>query len=235
VTLGADRFLREIQIAARLSHPHIVAGRSLACGEPAGCHVPCDIQSRQEMAMRAWVSLGLAATLACGSTDVGPDVGPEDFALPPGAAPPVVTDASVYALTKVSGGFDAQAEAVYTNRTGRTVYYQRCLRESEGPIHWLRRTGPDSTAPSFVGGAWACVGGVPTGRVRPGEVLRAQVWLGSTDSPQARPPITPEERVGRFRVEFALCVRPEADSDDCEPLPAPARESNAFEVRFGSP
>ena len=184
--------------------------------------------------MRAWMPL-VAAALACGGTDVGPEAGPEDFALPPGAASPIVTDASAYTLTKVPGGYDAFAEAVYTNRAGRTVYYQRCLGDSEGPIYWLRRTGPDSTAPSFAGSAWACVGGVPTGRVRPGEALRARVWLGSTDSPNARPPISPAERVGRFRIEFALCTGPEADSDDCEPLPAPARESNAFEVRFGSP
>jgi hypothetical protein len=119
--------------------------------------------------------------------------------------------------------------------TDRTVFYQRCVRESTGPIYWLRRTGPDSNASAFVGGAWACVGGVPTGRVRPGETLTARVWLGSTDSPHAQPPITPAQRVGQFRIEFALCAEYADDSDECVALPAAARESNAFEVRFPTP
>jgi hypothetical protein len=175
----------------------------------------------------SWI--GLAAILACGATD------PEDFALAPGAPPPIVTDAAVYTLAKVPGGFDAEAVAVYTNTTDHSVYYQRCMPELAGPNYGLRRTGPDSTARVFIGEAWACVGGVPTGEVRPGDTLHARVWLGSTDSPQAQPPIAPEDRVGRFRIEFGLCTSYEGNSDNCEPLPQAARESNAFEVRFGSP
>ena len=175
------------------------------------------------------VTVGLAATLGCGTTTSDPD----DFSLVPGARPPIVTDATEYVLSRVPGGYDAEAEAVYTNTTGRTVYYQRCLHELEGPIHWIRRTGPDSAAAAWIGSAWGCVGGVPTGRVRPGQTLRARVWLGSTDSPHAQPPITPKERVGRFRIEFALCTRYAADSDDCDALPQAARESNDFVVRFG--
>ena len=177
------------------------------------------------------LALGLAATLACGTTAPEPD----DFTFPPGAPPPIVTDASVYTLEKVSGGYDAFAEAVYTNTTGRTVYYQQCMPGIQGPIYGLRRTGADSAATAFVGAVWACVGGVPTGRVRPGETLSTRVWLGSTDSPHARPPITPDQRVGRFRIEFALCTQYEADSDDCEALPQGARESNTFAVRFSEP
>ena len=175
-------------------------------------------------------ALALAATLACSATDVAPG----DFDPVPGASPPISTDASLYSLAKVPGGYDAEAQAVYTNATGRTVYYRRCATESDGPMFLVRRTGPDSTAPSFVGGGWACVGGVPTGRVLPGGALSARVWLGSTDSPNARPPIDPAERIGRFRIEFALCTEHAADSDDCVPLPAAARESNAFEVQFAS-
>lgn len=155
--------------------------------------------------------------------------------LPPGAPPPVLTDAPSYTLEREDGGYTAEALATYTNSTGRPVYYQRCTREFTGPINWLRRTGADSTARSFVGGAWACVGGVPTGRVLPGGSLSARVFLGSTDSPQAHPPIAPEERVGRFRIEFALCSQHADDSDDCEALPQAARESNAFELRFAGP
>jgi hypothetical protein len=113
----------------------------------------------------ALIVIPLAGTLACGASTVGP----EDFVLPPGAPPPVVTDAAVYTLEHQEGGYVAEAVATYTNSTGRPVYYQRCTPEFTGPITWLRRTGEDSTARVFVGGAWACVGGVPTGRVLPGE------------------------------------------------------------------
>lgn len=184
--------------------------------------------------MRPYVPLftiPLSAVLACSASVVGP----EDFMLPPGAPPPVVTDAVVYTLIHEPGGYAATALATYTNTTGRPVYYQRCTRESTGPIYGLRRTGKDSTARSFVFAVWACVGGVPTGRIPPGGSLSARVSLGSTDSPHAQPAIAPEERVGRFRIEFALCAHPANDSDDCEALPQAATESNTFELRFAEP
>jgi hypothetical protein len=177
------------------------------------------------------LALFSVACLGCSATDVEP----HDFGLAPGAPPPILTDATRYTLAKVDGGYDAQAHAVYTNATGRTVYYRRCGGDYSGPIYDVRRTGPDSAAQSFVGAVWACVGGVPTGRVPPGGTLSADVWLGSTDSPHARPPIAADERVGQFRIVFALCTAYARDSDDCDPLPAAARESNAFEVTFGTP
>jgi hypothetical protein len=170
----------------------------------------------------------LPLALACS----GPDLGPGDFALQPGAPPPVVTDREVYPLARVDGGYAAEALATYTNTTGRTVYFQRCMPDDHGPMYDLRRTGADSTAESFVGDVWACIGGVPTGHLRPRESISVRVSLGSTDSPQAQPPIAAADRVGRFRIEFALCVAHVDDSDDCEPLPQAARESNAFEIRF---
>ncbi len=177
------------------------------------------------------ISLALAGTLACSA----PNLDPGDFVLSPGALPAVTTDAGIYTLARVEGGYEAEALATYTNTTGRPVYYQRCLPESAGPMYGVRRTGPDSTAPSFVASVWACVGGVPTGRVLPGGTLSARLSLGSTDSPQAQPPITHEQRVGRFRIEFALCTQHADDSDACEPLPQAARESNAFELQFAGP
>jgi hypothetical protein len=176
-------------------------------------------------------TIPLAGVVACGA----PAVGPEDFALQPGAPPPIVTDATVYTLARVDGGYAAMALATYTNSTGRPVYYRRCRRDSMGPVYGLRRTGPDSTARSVVLAVWACVGGVPTGRILPGETLAAGVSLGSTDSPRAQPPITPDQRVGHFRIEFALCVQHADDSDDCEALPQAARESNGFQLRFAQP
>ena len=176
-------------------------------------------------------TIPLAGALACSA----PAVGPEDFLLPPGAPAPVITDAVVYTLVHEPGGYAATALARYTNTTGRSVYYRRCTRDSPGTMYGLRRTGEDSTARSFVAAVWACVGGVPTGRIPPGGSLSARVSLGSTDSPNAQPPIAPEERVGRFRIEFALCTQPTQDSDDCEALPQAARESNAFDLHFAQP
>ena len=88
------------------------------------------------------LALGIANIVGCGST--APDA--DDFNLAPGAPPPVVTDAELYTLTKVSGGYDAVAQAVYTNTTGRLVYYQRCTSELSGPMYGVRRTGADSAA-----------------------------------------------------------------------------------------
>jgi hypothetical protein len=147
----------------------------------------------------------------------------------------VTTDANVYTLRRTEGGYAAEAVATYTNTTGHTVFYQRCLPESTGPIYGLRRTGTDSTAPAVVGEVWACVGGVPAGRVRPGGTLTARVSLGSTDSPQAKPPITPAQRIGLFRIEFALCTEHAGDSEGCAALPQASRESSAFEVRLTAP
>jgi hypothetical protein len=176
------------------------------------------------------LAIALAGALACSD----PEGDPDDFELRPGAPPPVATDADVYTLTRVDGGYTAEALATYTNTTGRTVYYRRCLPESTGPIFGLRRTGADSSAPALVGGVWACVGGVHTGLIRPGGTLSARVDLGSWDSPQAQPPVTTDQRVGRFRIEFALCAEDASDSSDCEALPQAARESNAFDLRLPS-
>ena len=48
----------------------------------------------------ALIVIPLAGTLACGASTVGP----EDFVPPPGAPPPVVTDAAVYTLEHQEGG-----------------------------------------------------------------------------------------------------------------------------------
>jgi len=95
----------------------------------------------------------------------------------------------------------------------------------------LGRTAP--RAPS-----WGAPGRASGGPHRPrctGSGLWARVNLGSTDSPDAQTPITPEQRVGRFRVELALCARHADDSGDCDALPQAARESNVFELRLAGP
>ena len=89
----------------------------------------------------ALIVIPLAGTLACGASTVGP----EDFVLPLGAPPPVVTDAAVYTLEDQDGGYVAEAVATYTNSTGRPVYYQRCTPEFTGRspgCDGLGRTAP---------------------------------------------------------------------------------------------
>ena len=112
-------------------------------------------------------ALAVAATLACSATDVAP----EDFDPVPGAPAPIATDASLYTLAKVPGGYDAEAQAVYTNATGRTIYYGRCATESDGPMFLVRRTGPDSTAPNCT-----------TASSRP----RRDIFPGGSSSPRTK-------------------------------------------------
>jgi hypothetical protein len=150
---------------------------------------------------------------------------------PPHDGAPITTDARVYYLTEAPGQFDAYALATYTNRTGKTVYFKRCRRNSVGPMAGVRRI---DGKPSHltVGAVWACVGGVPTGEIPPGGSLSANVWLGSAKSPDADPPDRLDDRVGTFRILFQLCRSHEDDSDDCELLDDADRQSNPFEIRF---
>jgi hypothetical protein len=145
---------------------------------------------------------------------------------------PIQTDATVYHLADKGDYYDGWAIATYVNRTSAPVYFARCLPSDSTPIYWLRRIGPNPATKTFLGFAWACVGSVPTGTLPVGDSLRVRVWLGSADSPNANPPITPDERSGTFRIDFALCLVFRADSDDCEPVPRTQRQSNAFEVQL---
>ena len=164
----------------------------------------------------------------------GHDLGPSDFSLPPGAPAPVTLDATVYTLARVPGGYEATAIATYTNQTGHQVYYARCRPDDATPTFSLVRTSP-MTAPSVVGTPWACVGGVPTGSLRPGATITIRVALGSSDSPLAQPAIQPEQRTGSFRVLLDLCVTRAAESADCVSLPESARQSEVFDLRLPSP
>ena len=172
----------------------------------------------------------LAAAVACGDS-----VGLSDFLPEPGSPPPVATDAAVYTLLPTPAGHRAAAVATYTNTTGRTVYFRRCMPEDTNPMFRFRRTGADSTAPWSIGVVWACVGGVSTGRVLPGASLTLTVGLGSPGLPFHQPPADPQEGVGHFRLELDLCAEAADDPEDCIELPQPAKESNAFEVRYPSP
>lgn len=145
---------------------------------------------------------------------------------------PARTDSLRYTLRVVPGGYDAAANVTFTNHGTSAIAYARCGPQSTTPMWSVVRTGPDSTAKSSIVSAWGCVGGVPTGLIAPGDSVTMLVWLGSTTSPNANPPIQPSERVGRFRVRLTLCTRPVAESGYCDLLPQAQRQSNAFDVVF---
>jgi hypothetical protein len=171
--------------------------------------------------------------LACATTDDPED--PLSPSLPP--PPPLVRDASpiqsdslVYTLRPFSGGYEAQGWFTYTNTTGHTVHFRRCLLSSTEPLVSIARTEVDTLLPTVVNVIWACAGLVPSGELDPGATVSVSLFLGSAQSPQANPPVQRYERVGRFRVSFQLCSAPGVDG--CPLLPLPERQSNAFEVRF---
>lgn len=141
----------------------------------------------------------------------------------------VQTDSPVYVLRYRPGTYEAAARAVYLNRTGEAVHFTRRLPQSTGPMFYLKRIRP-SGGPPVVRAVWACVGGVPTGRLAPEASLIFRVWLGSTEPPHAQPPITMKDRTGLFRLVLELCSEAEADSDDCVPVAEEKRQSNLFRI-----
>lgn len=145
---------------------------------------------------------------------------------------PAQTDSLVYHLKFDGAIYDAWADVTLRNTSAFAVHYGRCLSSSTGPMYGMRRTEVDTLRRSFVGSAPACVGGVPTGVLAPSGMLTTRVWLGSTLSPFAQPPIEPGWRTGRFRIVFRLCQQAEADSDNCQAASTSSSQSNAFEVRL---
>lgn len=145
---------------------------------------------------------------------------------------PVQTDSLVYHLKRLPSEYRAVVAATYTNQTPSPVYFARCNRESTTPMFGVRRTGPDSAKPLFLDWAWACVGGVPTGEIKPGASITVHAFVGSVDQPAMRPPLTPEQLVGLMRVTLQLCRNFSADSDYCEAVPDAERSSNAFLVTY---
>ena len=150
---------------------------------------------------------------------------------------PIQTDSDVYTLERVSnawgGAWRAYPIAIYRNTTNAPIHFARCTSSSTLPMWIVRRTGADSTRRLFGDHAWACVGGVPTGSIAPGDAVLVRVILGTVDQPDMQPPLQLEWLIGQMRVELWLCRGAVADSDDCvEPLPQAERQSNAFEVRF---
>jgi hypothetical protein len=171
---------------------------------------------------KKWIAALCFAVAGCDASEMV--TAPED------ARFVVRTDSTTYTLHRVPGGFEAQARVVYINRTASTVYFARCDPRSTSPMYGIDRIMPD-TGSYFVGGAWGCVGGVPTGSIVPGDSVVLSIWLGSMDSPNAQPPVTMRQRVGQFRILLELCTRFEADSDDCELVAEKYRTSNTFDLK----
>ena len=144
---------------------------------------------------------------------------------------PVRTDALSYVLVRVSGNYDyyAVARVRYTNPGPTAIFFPRCNGWRTKPMYGIRREGnPELSA--ALGISWGCVGGVPMGRIEPGETVELEVSLGSHDSPNANPPILMEHRTGTFRILLRLCQSAEEDSAECDLVPDEDRRSNVFEV-----
>jgi len=152
--------------------------------------------------------------------------------IPPRDDSPVQTDSLLYHLKRLPSEYRAYVMATYTNRTQSSVYFARCNRQSTTPMFGVRRTGPDSSTSLFSDVAWACVGGVPTGVIAPGESVTIHAKVGSVDQPAMQPPLKPEDLVGLMRVEMRLCRKFSIDSDYCDPVPDAQRISNAFLVTY---
>lgn len=169
----------------------------------------------------SWLLLGSVVVIGAACAEE-----PEAFS-PSYDGSPIETDALEYQLTYWPdddfGLYDAEAIATYVNLSDAPVYFERCYPEDAVPIHGLVRAPPDDGR-SVVGWAWGCVGGVAPGVLESGESLVVPVWLGSTESPDAEPPITMEMRTGLFRIEFRLI------SSEGAPLPDEQRRSNTFVI-----
>ncbi len=175
-----------------------------------------------------WLLAVLALAPACaGEPGAAPDAAAPDAAgfTPSYDGSPIVTDALEYRLTYVDYGehsfYDAEAIATYVNRSDAPVHFERCSADDETPIHGVVRTPPDS-GDTFIGVGWGCGGGVPPGVVEPGASLVVPVWLGSTLSPYANPPITMDMRTGLFRIQFNFVTA------EGWPLPEELGQSNPF-------
>ena len=183
-----------------------------------------------------WRSLLLAVcltgiTISCGgvepradSADVPARVGRERS--------PIQTDSLSYQLVRRTGEYRAYVLTSYRNSTPGPIYFERCGGRDSLPIYDIGRTGPDSLRRFFIDWAWACAGGVANGELRPGMSVTVRVPLGSIDQPNMTPPLRPEDLIGEFRVELALCASGVSDSLRCTPMPHSERRSNAFMVHY---
>jgi hypothetical protein len=154
------------------------------------------------------------------------------FTVPTRDASPLQTDSVSYKLVRKPHEHSTVIVGTFRNTTELPVYFQRCMPRDSTPMFNIGRTGPDSARSFFVDWAWACVGGVPTGILAPGQSVTIRARVGSVDQPSMQPPLKPGELVGLLRIRLVLCAHFRDDSDDCERLPDPFGRSNAFLVHY---
>lgn len=176
-----------------------------------------------------WTTVLLAA---CRTAGIDSDHADTVAAAPPRDSSPVQTDSVSYRLARLPGAYRAWVMATYRNATGSPVYFKRCGGSDTLPMFGIARTGADSASSFFSDWAWACVGLVPTGTLAPGQSVTVRVQFGSVDQPNMQPPLRPEQLVGLFRIELALCETYSADSDRCVAPALAERRSNAFLVHY---
>lgn len=168
---------------------------------------------------------------ACSGITEGPEL--KRLQLPERDNSPLQTDSVSYTLVRKQYEYSAVVTGTFRNTTAAPIYFQRCMPRDSTPIFYIGRTGRDSTRRFFVDWAWACVGGVPTGILQPGQSLTIKARVGSTDQPTMQPRLQREDLVGLLRIRLALCARFLQDSDYCEPMPDPNYgRSNAFLVHY---
>lgn len=143
--------------------------------------------------------------------------------------PPVRTERETYALEATPTSYRVEVTATYTNRTGGTVYLQKC-----------GHTPPAFTLQKEVGGEWvdawrqACaLVLVPPVEIPPGESYTTTARIHAARTPNALPRFEVEEVPGTYRLVFQMLrtwdphgSRPGLDP----PLPLEARVSNPFRI-----
>lgn len=171
---------------------------------------------------------GALALLAagCGVLEALPftpdrDVSPGD--------PPIRTHREAYALEATPTSYRVEVTATYTNRTGGTVYLQKC-----------GHTPPAFMLQKEVGGEWvdawrqACaLVLVPPVEIAPGESYTTTALVHAARTPNAFPRFEVEEVPGTYRLVFHMLRTWDPDGSSPglgEPLPLEARVSNPFRL-----
>jgi hypothetical protein len=172
----------------------------------------------------------VASATACNAIIESPNPAPPSA--PPRDASPLQTDSVSYRLVRTPHEYSAVVRGTFRNATAAPIYFKRCMPRDSTPMFRLARTGPDSSRRFFVDWGWACVGGVPTGVLLPGQSVTIHARVGSVDQPSKQPPLQPYELVGLLRIRLSLCARFLDDSDYCEGLAESHGQSNAFLVHY---
>ena len=164
--------------------------------------------------------LALLPALACGEPA---GLGGEDV--------DIRTDLTTYKLQYTPGLFWVEMSVTYTNFSSRAVYLHRTCGYGGEPQRELQRID-DSGSPIWLG-VNVCI----TQPLRlPIEVLAGSTYideftLHSTESPNANPPITMDQRTGTFRLEYFIQSENRVEGwSAVSLLPLHQRLSNSFRV-----